>query len=97
MNVRVFGAKPAPVMTLSNYPLNTVYYEKNKEIRITASPLVGVVPEYSVMIMEPSDVPEVSYEITIYTPASPHYTRWEEVCNQRMPSGGKKPRRYGWF
>lgn len=97
VNVRVFGSEPDPIMTLSSYPLNTVYYEKNKEIRITASPLVGVVPEYSVMIMEPSSVPEVSYEITIYTPDSSHYTHWEEVCNQKMPSGGKRPRRYGWF
>ena len=84
-------------MTLSDYPLNTVYYERNREVRITASPLVEVVPEYSIMIMEPSSVPEISYEITIYTPDSPHYARWEEVCNQRMPSGGKRPRRYGWF
>ena len=97
VNVRVFGAMPDPVMTLSGYPLNTVYCEKNKEVRITASPLVEVVPEYSIMIMEPSRVPGVDYEITIYTPDSTHYTRWEEVCNQRMPSGGKRSRRYGWF
>ena len=97
VNVRVFGARPDPVMTLSDYPLNTVYYERNREVRITASPLVEVVPEYSIMIMEPSSVSEISYEITIYTPDSPHYARWEEVCNQRMPSGGKRPRRYGWF
>lgn len=97
VNVRVFGVNPDPVMTLSSYPLNTVYYERKKEIRITASPLIGVVPEYSIMIMEPSNAQEVSYEITIYTPDSPHYTRWKKVCNQRMPSGGRKPRRYGWF
>lgn len=97
VNMRVFGEGSDPVMTLSNYPLNTVYYERNREIRITASPLVEVVPEYSIMIMEPSNVPEITYEITIYTPDSPHYTRWEEVCSQRMPSGGKEPRRYGWF
>ena len=97
VNVRVFGEKPEPAMTLSRYRLNTVYYEKRKEIRITASPLVEVVPEYSVMIMERSSAPEISYEITIYTPDSPDYAGWVEACNQRMPSGGKVPRRYGWF
>ena len=84
-------------MTLSSYPLNTVYYERNKEVRITASPLVEIVPEYSVMIMERTSAPEISYEITIFTPDSPDYTRWVGACNQRMPSGGKEPRRYGWF
>ena len=97
VNIRVFGEKPDPLMTLAGYRLNTVYYEKKKEIRITASPLVEIVPEYSVMIMERTSAQEISYEITIYTPKSPDYTRWVGVCNQRMPSGGKEPRRYGWF
>ena len=97
VDIRVFGAKPIPLMTLSSYPLNTVYYERNREVRITASPLVEFVPEYSVMIMERTSVPEISYEITIFTPDSPDYTRWVGACNQRMPSGGKEPRRYGWF
>ena len=97
VNATVFGEKPDPVMTLSRYRLNTVYYEKRKEIRITASPLVEIVPDYSIMIMEQSSAPEISYEITIHTPDSPDHARWVEACNQRMPSGGKEPRRYGWF
>ena len=97
VNIKVFGAKQNPLMTLSRYRLNTVYYEKNKEVRITASPLVEIVPEYSVMIMERTDASEISYEITIFTPECPDYTRWVAACNQRMPSGGKEPRRYGWF
>ncbi len=97
VNIRVFGAKPDPLMTLSRYRLNTVYYERNKEIRITASPLVEIVPEYSVMIMERTSALEIDYEITIFTPVSPDYRRWVGACNQRMPSGGKEPRKYGWF
>lgn len=97
VNARVFGEAPDPVMTLSRYRLNTVYYEKRKEVRVTASPLVEVVPDYSIMIMERSSAPEISYEITICTPDSPDYARWVKACNQRMPSGGKEPRRYGWF
>lgn len=97
VNITVYGAAASPVLTLAGYALNTVYYEKKSEIRITASPLVNVVPEYSVMIMERSDAPGIDYEITIHRPDSPDYPAWVAVCNQTMPSGGKKPRKYGWF
>lgn len=93
----VFGAPTTPIMTLSKYPLNTVFYDKRKEIRVTASPLVGVVPDYSVMVMEKSSDPSVDYDITIFRPDSPDYPLWEAACNQTMPSGGKKPRKFGWF
>lgn len=85
VNIAVFGAGSEPALTLSKYQLNTVYYEKNSEIRITASPLVGVVPDYSVMIMERSDIPGIRYEITIHTPDSPEYEAWISACNQTMP------------
>jgi len=97
VNITVYGAKQDPLLTLSNYNLNTVYYERNSEIRITASPLVGVVPEYSVMIMSQSTQTGVDYEIIIHTPDSPEYEQWVNACNQTMPSGGKAPRKYGWF
>lgn len=97
VNIAVFGHAPEPILTLNSYRLNTVYYEKKSEIRITASPLVKVVPEYSVMVIERSDTPGITYEITIYTPDSPEYSGWEEACNQTMPGGGKKPRKFGWF
>ena len=97
VNATVFGAASAPVLTLSEYPLNTVYYQKKSEIRITASPLIAVVPEYSVMIMERSSTPGISYEINIHRPDSPDYGAWVAACNQTMPGGGKIPRKYGWF
>lgn len=93
----VLGASPTPVLTLSKYALNTVFYEKKKEIRVTASPLVGVVPDYSVMVMEQSNNPQIDYEITVYRPDSPNYPLWEAACNQTMPGGGQKPRKFGWF
>lgn len=93
----VLGASPTPALTLSKYALNTVFYEKKKEIRVTASPLVGVVPDYSVMVVEQSNNPALDYEITVYRPDSPDYALWEAACNQTMPSGGQKPRKYGWF
>ena len=97
VDIEVFGEHDRPVLTLSSFHLNMVYYERRSEIRITVSPLVGLVPEYSVMVIEPSDEPRTSYRITIYTPDSPQYTGWESVCNQTMPGGGKVPRRFGWF
>ncbi len=97
INAVVYGALPAPLVTLADYELNTIYYERNHEIRITASPLVGVVPEYSVMIMQKSDMPGIDYEITIHTPASPEYAAWVAACNQEMPGGGAAPRKFGWF
>src|SRR5690606_13423863 len=61
----VLGASPTPALTLSKYALNTVFYETKKEIRVTASPLVGVVPDYSVMVMEQSNNPQLDYEVTV--------------------------------
>jgi hypothetical protein len=97
VNITVYGAATTPLITLSSYKLNTVYYENKSEIRITASPLVNLVPEYSVMIIERGETPEIDYEITIHTPESPDYAAWVAVCDQTMPSGGKTPRKFGWF
>ena len=97
VNVTVFGKAPTPLLTLDSYALNTVYYATKSEIRITASPLVGVVPDYSVMLMEQSTAPDTTYEITIHTPDSPEYAGWVTACNQTMPGGGMKPRKFGWF
>jgi hypothetical protein len=97
VSITVYGAGLAPLLTMSSYNLNTIYYKKNSEIRVTASPLVGVVPDYSVMIMEVSATSGVDYDITIHTPASKDYAAWVSACNQEMPGGGKTPRKYGWF
>lgn len=97
VNITVFGNAPNPVLKLNSYALNTVYYATKSEIRITASPLVGVVPDYSVMLMEPSTAPDTTYEITIHTPDSPEYAGWVAACNQTMPGGGRQPRKFGWF
>ena len=85
------------MLALNKYPLNTVYYATKSEIRITASPLVGMVPDYSVMIMTIGDEPGVDYDITIHRPDSPDYAAWLSACNQSMPGGGQAPRKFGWF
>ena len=97
VNITVYGAQPIPDLDHNRYALNTVYYERNHEIRITASRLVGGVPDYSIMILLRSDATGVDYEISIHRPDSPHYETWLARCDQRMPSGGRIPRRFGWL
>lgn len=96
-NIVVYGEGNKVIQSLFKYPLNTVFYETKSEIRVTASPLVAHVPEYSVMVMCPSDEAGVDYEMQIFRPDSPDYGMWERTCDQAMPSGGKKPRKFGWF
>ena len=98
VNFQVYGANGALVFKDDAYDLNTVFYEPNAEIRITASKLVPVVPAFSVLVMTPSPAAGIDYDMTVYRPDSPEYAAWEAVCNQTMPSGGKpRARKYGWF
>jgi HKD family nuclease len=97
VNVQVYGEARALLLNLTAYDLNTVFYEPKKEIRVTASPLVGVVPDYSVLVMTPSQIAGVDYEMEVHTPQSPDYASWVTACNQEMPGGGQTPRKFGWF
>lgn len=96
-NIVVFGKDNETLYSTTKYLLNMVFYQKNSEIRVTASPLVPHVPEYSVIVITPSEDAEIDYEMKIFTPASPSYAKWVAVCNQKMPGGGKRPRWFGWF
>jgi hypothetical protein len=97
VDIVVYGVARAPLITLSGYSLNTVYYKTKSEIRITASPLVGVMTDDSIMIMRRSEAADRDYDIVIHRPDSPNYQRWLDACDQKMPGGGKEPRRFGWF
>jgi hypothetical protein len=97
VNLEVWGSGIIPVFRRDKYSLNTVYYRRKSEIRITAAPLVPWVPDYSVMVMELSSAQGIDYDIAIYRPDSPDYQRWVDACNQTMPGGGKTPRKFGWF
>lgn len=97
VNIQVYGAGDTLLHTENAYKLNTVFYEPKKGIRVTASPLVQHVPDYSVLVMTPGETAGIDYEMTIYTPASPDYASWVAACNQQMPGGGKAPRKFGWF
>ncbi len=96
-DITVFGAGNTITYSVSNFPLNTVFYESKAEIRVTASALVPHVPEYSILVITPSLSTGVDYEMQIFTQASPDFDTWLKVCDQEMPGGGKTPRRFGWF
>lgn len=96
-HITVYGRNDEILFEDKKYNLNTIFYTKKKEIRITASPLVGVAPEYSLLLMYPADSPDLDYSMDILTPDNPRYSAWLQVCNQTMPSGGKEPRKFGWF
>lgn len=100
VNILVYGSNFTELLKLENYPLNTVSYETRSEIRITCSQLVGIVPEYSLMIMSKpisDDDNEFDYQMVIHTPESPSYDEWVAKCGKKMPGGGKLPRVYGWL
>lgn len=97
VNIQVYGAGGALLLKEDAYSLNTVFYAPKSEIRVTASMLVPVVPEYSILVMTPAETAGIDYEMTIYTPANPDYAAWVAACNQQMPGGGKVPRKFGWF
>lgn len=98
VDVSVWGSGKKPAFELSGYGLNTVYYSKNHEIRVTCAPIVSHVPGYSVMVMKRGKVGSgPDYELEIYRPDSAMYGAWVAACNQTMPSGGKKPRKFGWL
>lgn len=97
VDIEVVGAGGNVLLTMARYSLNTVFYELKSEIRITAAPLVQVVPEYSIMIMTAGGQ-GVDYDLEIHTPQSPDYQQYLAMCNQQMPSGGRaQPRRFGWI
>jgi HKD family nuclease len=86
----------------SQFGLNTVLYEKKKEIRITVTPsLARAMPEYSIMILWGGSSPlpaGLDYVVEVFVPGSPGQRKWESVMNVALPSGGRtRRRRMGWI
>lgn len=96
VNIKVYGDKGTQLLSLEKYALNTVFYEAKGEIRITASPLVSLVPEMSLLLIKRLDG-DIDYEYIIHTPQSPRFNELLDLCTKKMPGGGKEPRKYGWI
>jgi hypothetical protein len=96
----VFNRHGTIAVQHSAFPLNTVYYDRNHEIRVTVSPdVVRTVPDGSIMVMsQPTEGQGLDYDIRIYVEGSPDYGLYLSACNQEMPSGGRNEgRRFGWL
>lgn len=97
VDLRVFNSAGRQSKRLHPFSLNTVYYDKKHEIRITVPPdVAATIPAHSIMVMRQSE--RCDYEIEIYAPGSAAYAGYLQRCNQTMPSGGRAtPRRFGWL
>lgn len=97
VDVIVYDKNGKQVVRDSSYNLNTVYYERNKEIRITMSPhLKDKIDQYSILHMQVGSG-ATDYIMEIYNPGSARYGALLAACDQTMPSGGKAPRKFGWL
>lgn len=100
VDLKVYDAKGKLAVRHCPFGLNTVYYEKKHEIRITVPPdVVKAVPAGSLMVMrQVGEAEALDYDIAIHVKGSPQYAEYLRVCNQEMPSGGAAAaRKFGWL
>lgn len=105
VNIYVYDNTGALVNTATNYPLNTIYYTKKSEIRITITPSIlralnvaAITTNYPILVMTTSTILGLDYELSFYAPGSAVYNDYLSVCNQSLPSGGKPiSRKMGWL
>lgn len=97
VEIVVYDAAGNSVVHEAAYNLNTVYYARNKEIRVTMSPHIkDKIAPYSILHMQVGSG-TTDYRMEIYNPGSTRYAALLAVCDQTMPSGGKAPRKFGWI
>lgn len=103
VNIRVFDSNGALINTKSNYALNTIYYTKKSEIRITITPsilngLTAPPNAYPLLVMRESAVTGCDYDLDFYSVGSVDYNNYLSICDQSLPSGGKPiARKMGWI
>lgn len=105
VNINVFDKTGRLVNAEPNYSLNTIYYKKKSEIRITITPSIlsalkvaTITTNYPILVMRLSAVDGCDYDLDFYEYGSPAYNSYLSMCNQTLPSGGKPvARKIGWF
>lgn len=105
VNIRVFDSNGDLVNTEDKYPLNTIYYEKKSEIRITITPsiLAGLnissnTNDYPILVMSLSETSGCDYDMDFFAKGSTLYDNYLSICDQTLPSGGKPvARKMGWI
>jgi HKD family nuclease len=93
VDIDVYGTNLASLASGRGHELYMINYSENSEIRITSRTISDVAPAMSILIMTAGERSGIDYQLTVHTPASPEYAKWNAVCNKPMPGG----RRYGWF
>lgn len=93
VDIDVYGANLANLASGRGHELYMINYSENSEIRITSRTISDVAPAMSILIMSAGERAGIEYQLTVHTPASPEYAKWNAVCNKPMPGG----RLYGWF
>lgn len=105
VNINVYDKTGTLVNSVSNYSLNTIYYTKKSEIRITITPSIlealhvaSITTDYPILVMNLSSELECDYDLDFYEFGSPVYDSYLSICNQTLPSGGKSvARKMGWI
>ena len=105
VNINVYDRTGALVKTVSDYPLNTIYYARKSEIRITITPSIlealhaeTITTDYPILVMSVSKLPGCDYDLDFYAYGSPIYHSYLAICDQTLPSGGKPvARKMGWI
>lgn len=104
VNIYVYNSTGACVRAETHYGLNTVYYEKKAEIRITITPSIldglnyGGGTDYPIIVMSNSESDGCDYDLYFYAKGSVDYDSYLNICDQTLPSGGKSAaRKMGWI
>lgn len=105
VNIRVYDGAGTLANAQYGYSLNTVFYTRKSEIRITVTPAIlsalhpsAATADHPILVMRASSAPGCDYELDFFAPGSALYSSYLAVCNQQLPSGGKPvPKRMGWI
>jgi hypothetical protein len=99
VDIRVFDNRGAVAVTLADFGLNTVYYTRKHDVRITVpTAVIAATPAMSILVMRKSLVAGLDFEMELHPPSSPEYASLLAICNQVMSSGGgAQGRRFGWL
>lgn len=95
-----YDANGTPSLVVRGFALNTVYYTKKAEIRVTVNPTLraAIQPDSILQMTRTAPVSGVDYCCEVFPPTSPQYIQLLAACNRTMPSGGQgSPRRFGWI
>ena len=104
VNIEVYDDRGALAHIEHLYKLNTIFYTKKSEIRITITPHILKALEYEgdenypILVISESSDSSYDYDMAFYAHGSSNYSTLIGMCNQELPSGGKPvSRKMGWF